>query len=403
MGARIRHVVAVLAGVFAASCDTCGGDPSECHPCDAVVVMQQSEQVADGVWSVPLEAAEHCVGHELPRDLERSWDLQACREQSANYLVHTIDWDGDIDASHRRETENTFACDPIRGAPPIGCPASPSEPLPQLVGPYDPCTDERDAVAMLISTADLALPSPTALAEDLVALTDANVPPEPVFVSRPCTAFLVGPRHVLTVAHCVSPVPLRCGGEAPDRLDGSTLLFDYTEPDPSLATPVTGMTVVACGRDSPDDVADHSHDWALLELDSPQGDREPLQLPPAGTGPEQCATVYTLGHPLGHPQKCIGTETEAMPTAWTMSDVHRSGGDVTPTFNTTLDVLHSLSGAPVFDFESDTLVGMHRQGTFLDGQGLWRAGAAECTPLDKCGEELTLGALTSTLAPFLAE
>jgi hypothetical protein len=409
MARAAQRVFGVIAGLVAAqACDQCDEPPPpfECEPCDAVIMLRRTDGVRHGDWTVPKAADEACKGAEHPGVVD-AWEKEVCWQQSANYLVHVIDWRTDeaIESGFEREADGTFACPDTAAAGSAGCGGQgPSDTPARIVGPYDVCDDERDAVAMLVDTAELASPDTDALAQNLAAmLSTTDAKPAPVFTPPAATAFLIGPRHLLTVAHWISPVPEACGGEASDRLDSRTLLFDYrTTPD--TATRVTGITVVACGRERADDVEAET-DWAVLELDAPLPGRTPLALPPAGSAPTQCATVYTLGHPLGHPQQCIGTAQLNRPTAWVVSDPNRGPAfdpPVARTFTTSLDVVHSLSGAPVFDRVTGSLIGMHRKGVYDLGE-TFRSPAAECTPLDHCGVELNLGSLRDELDAIIAD
>lgn len=392
----------MLAGLAAAqACDRCD-EPEvsfKCEPCDAVIMLRRSDGVLQGDWKVPAAADAACKDVEHPGVVD-VWEYDECWAESANYVVHVVDWEGstdDIDSDFERETRGTFACPATLST--TGCVRSPPvRPEQDIVGPYDVCDQQRDAIAMLIDTSTLASPNATAFAEDLATmLNTTGAKPTPVFDAPPATAFLIGPRHLLTVAHWLAPSPEACGGQRSDRLDSITALFDYRT-TLEAATRVTGLTVVACGRNDPADVSPET-DWAVLELDTPQTERTAFTLPPAGSAPPPCATVYTLGHPLGHPQQCIGTARLDRPTAWVMAE---SAPALRGTFTTSLDVLHSLSGAPVFDRESHSLIGLHREGAYDTG-GVFRSPAAKCTPLANCGVELNLGSLREELDAIIAD
>ena len=125
------------------------------------------------------------------------------------------------------------------------------------------------------------------------------------------------------------------------------------------------MSAVLCGHGS--ELA-AENDWLLIELAEPVEDRAPIPLPDPGRVPIMCESVFSIAHPLGHWKQLIGTRNPTLPSTWITGprDLADYGDALSGrTFDTTIDAMLSMSGAPIFDLESN-LIGLHVAGFYYE-------------------------------------
>lgn len=156
-----------------------------------------------------------------------------------------------------------------------------------------------------------------------------------------CTAFLIAPQLVATAGHCIN---------GHTRCEKMAFAFDYalTNPDEN-PTRVPLEHFYRCeelvGRlhnpfEEPETITsqEYWYDWAVIKLDRPVLDRQPVKLM-QGEYLERGTALRVLGHPSGLPMKL--TEGDVVST------------DKERYFNTTLDIYQGNSGSPVFDVDGD--------------------------------------------------
>lgn len=152
------------------------------------------------------------------------------------------------------------------------------------------------------------------------------------------TAFVVGPVHVMTAAHCIDR----------NMLDETRFVFGYrVEEGGSTRLHVPDAWVFrAKALIEWQYEPTTGRDWAIVEVDRPIG-RAPLRL--RYDQPVRMEeTVYYLGHPRGLPMKYGG-----------IAQVIDLGTDVF--FRANIDSFKGASGAPVFDADH-RVVGIHVRG-----------------------------------------
>jgi hypothetical protein len=162
-----------------------------------------------------------------------------------------------------------------------------------------------------------------------------NLCPGERFADQPesegrCTAFLVAPSRVVTAGHCITV----------ERCAETALVFGFAYRDPTddvtwvLPDDVYGCQAVLARELSPTASDVPSVDYAILELDRPVPDRQPLTLRRESKLRDR-VLVTLIDHPMGLPMK---TSTGA---------VFDNSDPVT--FNAQTDGFRGSSGSPVLD------------------------------------------------------
>jgi hypothetical protein len=111
-----------------------------------------------------------------------------------------------------------------------------------------------------------------------------------------CTSFLVAPNVALTAGHCV-------GSE--DELATFKVVFGFGLRSKSVFEPVADKDVYTAVKLRGRVEDPQGADWAVLELDRPVVNRDPLALRPRGLIPNK-EPLYVIGFPLGLPMKIAG-------------------------------------------------------------------------------------------------
>ncbi len=153
-----------------------------------------------------------------------------------------------------------------------------------------------------------------------------------------CSAVLVGPKQLLTAAHCIRNIQLDC--------DRKSFIFDARQDLGTdkrtqyfVKSQVYHCSKILAYNQSRDD----TFDYALIELDrNVTGGREPVEVKKdeLQNGDE----VYMLGHPNGFLAQ------------YSSNGFVRSDDDLF--YNTNLDAFGGNSGGPVFDKSTNELVGL---------------------------------------------
>ena len=172
-----------------------------------------------------------------------------------------------------------------------------------------------------------------------------------------CSGALVSPHMILTAGHCVSPDPeaeylyfknfyVVFGWKAenentfPDSFDAKdvyTVRKIYAKEQSNL---------MAASFRIEDNILNKYMDYALLLLDRPVYDKEPLAIDRTGTLPVRKAKVFTIGYPKGMSVKITDPEE---------AGIHKSGDNM---IYTDIDCFGGNSGGPVFDAHTRRIIGI---------------------------------------------
>jgi hypothetical protein len=170
------------------------------------------------------------------------------------------------------------------------------------------------------------------------------------------TAFLVGPRTIMTSGHALSTRGM-CAPGASARL--LRIIFDFRMDTEDSVHPLDlhdiyeGSTVTSCSSAPENDVA-------VVELSVAVVNRTPLRISVQKQAPQP---ITSLGHPLGLPVKfATGTLSDLSASPW----------------RATLNASRGSSGAPVFDSSGDVI------GLIRSIRVPARLGAAPCDVLEYC-------------------
>lgn len=226
-----------------------------------------------------------------------------------------------------------------------------------------------------------------------------NMCSEERFIEQPmiadCTGFLVADNLLVTAGHCMSlGTPGPAENEVTSACANYAWVFDYhVDSDGSIQTkniaknnvykckkvvystvsqlrdPETGevMKDPRTGQPIPFD------DYALIELDRKVQGREPLtiaQKNDALAGDQ----IFTMGHPTGLPLKFLAN-----------SKIKRNPQEL-PYFLTNLDTFGGNSGSPVFDLNSNEVIGILVRGS-KDYVQVQKPDGTICTKVFRCNEE----------------
>ncbi len=178
---------------------------------------------------------------------------------------------------------------------------------------------------------------------------------EEPFSSQPapgyCTAFLIAPDLVATAGHCVN-------GHTRCAQMGFAFGYAKTRPDKeAISVPrrdfyrceqVVGRLYNRLEEEEVISSKEYWYDWAVLRLDRPVQDREPLTLAGEeriGLGQE----ISVIGHPAGLAMKYT--------TGVVMAD------DKERYINTSLDIYQGNSGSPAIDLQSGEVQGIAIRGS----------------------------------------
>lgn len=162
------------------------------------------------------------------------------------------------------------------------------------------------------------------------------------------TAFLIGVQHVLTAGHCLDPI--QTGLQLKDiRFIFGHHMVSETEVSSFSENDIYEVGEVVCSRF--DKGGKHNDDWAIVRLNKPVSNREPLSDPhPIMLSDANLLDkdVYMLGHPTGLPLKVAHI---AQVTNFDVNEKVRS-------FPCNLDAFGGNSGSPVFIKETGQVAGI---------------------------------------------
>ena len=201
-----------------------------------------------------------------------------------------------------------------------------------------------------------------------------------------CSATLVAPDLIATSAHCLGGEGATADQITASRCQEIQIVFGfaYSEQDQAGFEPfadIPGDNVYGCERVEALRLgsAPENEDWALIRLDRPVVDREPL--PILGHMPAQQAPLVQIGHPSGVPQKiALGLVTDGFAsTDW----ADETEGN---TFAYDADLLGGNSGGGVFDMEFEALAGMP---TLYSGRNYVVGPTGQCSVAGVCGVNAT--------------
>ncbi|MBT8495030.1 MAG: serine protease [Deltaproteobacteria bacterium] len=199
------------------------------------------------------------------------------------------------------------------------------------------------------------------------------------FVDQPslagCSATLVAPDIIATAGHCVigkaetaSASWFDCGHLA--------FVFDFSLADPDAelseldADSVYRCDQILAAENSSEWASNREHDYALIRLDRPVVEREPVAVR-GGPGITADEAIVTIGHPSGLPQKIAYGITR-----------DKIDGRPYDGFAYEAELLGGGSGGGVFDLASGTLMGMP---SHYNGANYRYDPARDCNELAICG------------------
>jgi V8-like Glu-specific endopeptidase len=147
-----------------------------------------------------------------------------------------------------------------------------------------------------------------------------------------CSGVLIAPDLVLTAGHCF---------RGPSACKDLAIVFDYQSSQPEKVVRVSEHAVYGCrevvARGQPKSESERWHDFAIVRLDRPAGDRKPAKISHERWLPGE--QVFVIGNPLGLPTLLdLGARTTFTDDAGKYSFV-------------TADTYGGSSGSPVFDDE----------------------------------------------------
>ncbi|MGI4992789.1 trypsin-like serine peptidase [Halobacteriovorax sp. GFR7] len=153
-----------------------------------------------------------------------------------------------------------------------------------------------------------------------------------------CSAVLVGPKQVLTAAHCIQNAQLACERKS-FIFDARSDLGSDGETQYFVNSQVYNCKNILAYHQS----RDKTFDYALIELDRPvEGGRKPVEIQQEEL--KVSDEVYMIGHPNGFLSK------------YSYNGFVR---DIDPLFYiTNLDAFGGNSGGPVYSKESNKMVGL---------------------------------------------
>jgi len=160
-----------------------------------------------------------------------------------------------------------------------------------------------------------------------------------------CTGFLVGEDTLVTAGHCIT---------VEEDCEGYSWVFDFKKKDSRIRKIMTNNSkdyvgeknVYRCKKiiKTVYDPMVTKMDFAVIKLDRPVKDREPLQIRREGSI-EDDAELFTIGHPMGVHTKVASNGT-----------VRENDNDVY--FVTNLDTFKGNSGGPVINAKTGLVEGI---------------------------------------------
>ena len=213
--------------------------------------------------------------------------------------------------------------------------------------------------------------------------TGAPLCEEEAFSKQPapgyCTAFLIAPDLVATAGHCIN---------GHTRCEQMGFAFDYAKKSASEETRLVDQNNfyrceeligrVYNPREEPEALAsrEYWYDWAVIRLNRPVLDRDPVQLM-EGERLKRGDALHVLGHPMGIAMKL--TEGRVV-----TDDKDRY-------MNSDVDIYQGNSGSPVFDTETGAVHGIVIRGSGGNSFEITREGCSRSKHCDQVGDPECIG------------
>lgn len=189
-----------------------------------------------------------------------------------------------------------------------------------------------------------------------------------------CSGFLVGPDTIITAGHCIRS-QVNC--------NNTSFVFDYAIKEEGIhPESVDPSNVYRCARVIRSEAS--SADFAVIKLDRPVENREPLELNLTGS-PAPGTPLTVIGHPAGIPTKVAGG-----------AEVRRVVGSTH--FVANVDTYGGNSGSAVFNSTTGAVEGILVRGEtdFVIRNGCYISNV--CSQNGCRGEDVTL---ISNVLPYL--